>query len=89
MMELLEHDVASSSGQPRVVRSGTNVGGDKNWHSSTSSHRCGVEVRALCRPVTFFYTKLGKPCLHGLCHFEAKNGSKSEADDSLKYHCML
>lgn len=24
-----------------------------------------------------------------LCYFEAKNGSKSEADDSLKYHCML
>lgn len=24
----------------------------------------GVEVRAQCRPVKFFYTDLGKPCIH-------------------------
>ena len=40
----------------------------------------GVEVRALCRPVRFFHTKLGKhfymelACTQGHCHVERGKG---------------
>ncbi len=55
----------------------------------------GVEVRALCRPVKFFHTKLGKPFLYGAAlwrghrHFETGKGQTQAADSKLEAHCCL
>ncbi|MCJ8729883.1 hypothetical protein PDJAM_G00112500 [Pangasius djambal] len=51
------------------VRSGTDVGARRSGAQLLSQFITKVfirdEVRALCRPLEFFYTNLGKPCLHG------------------------
>lgn len=70
---------------------------------SSSFHRCslGLKLRALCRPLEFFYSNLGEPCLHhgaaALCPgalpcFSSSEGNRkliSKVYTGIQYNAML
>ncbi len=51
----------------------------------------GVEFRALCGPVNFFHTKLGKPCLYGagfVHSVETEEDFPQAVDTKLEETCL-